>query len=782
MKIFFSLLIVIVPALSFSQLNIDSVGHVDFDVLHSTGLNDVWGYVDEVNNEYALVGAVKGTSVINVTNPASPFEVFWEPGMNSIWRDLKTFGDYAYVTTEAENGLLILDLSPLPASTTLTTSYYFGPVGQAWESAHNLYIDSLGYAYIFGANRGNGGVIILDVATDPLNPIEVGVFDDWYVHDGYVLGDTMYLAHISDGFISIVDISDRSNPVLLGTKNTPNTFAHNIWTSADGQYAYTTDELPYSFITAYDISDPTNILEVDRIQSSPGVGTIPHNAHVMGDYVITSHYSDGVVVHDATYPYNMVEVGSYDTYPNQIIDYDGCWGAYPYLPSGLLLATDRTEGLFLLSPTYTQGAYLEGIITDANTSNPLDLVTVIMQGDDQPDESDVTGFYAVGIYGSNTYDVTYSKVGYFPQTLSVNLVNGVVTTQDVQLIPIPPYNLTVKVRESGTNNPIIGANIRLECALITDEDVSNGLGDRTFTLYYQEPYTITIGKWGHVTDCFSQVVDQTTGEITVFLNPGIYDDFTFDFGWVSNNAASTGHWERGKPNGATNGTTTSAAVPSFDVDFDCGNAAYVTGNAFGVDINGDDVDGGEVTLISPVMDLSSYSDPQVNYARWFYTQFGPNPPDDSLRVLVSNGTVQVQIDVIGNVPSTFGAWQYQNVRLSDYLAITSTMQFFFQTSDFDPDFNITEAGVDMFFINEFVVGIDELSKTEIKAFPNPTDGSFQLTNIEEEQKYQIINANGQLLLEGLINPNKAEISLESIDSGLYFIHVSNQIIKVFKTK
>mgnify|MGYP002629602278 CR=1 FL=1 len=777
MKIISSLLLAFLPIFSFSQINIDSVGHVNYDLLHTTGLNDIWGYVDENNNEYALVGAVKGTSIVDVTNPASPVEVFWEPGMNSIWRDLKTFGDYAYVTTEALNGLLIMDLSPLPASTVISTSYYFGPSGQEWQSAHNLYVDSLGYAYIFGANRGNGGVIILDIATDPMNPIEVGVFDNWYVHDGYVLGDTMYLAHISDGFISIVDITDRANPVLLGTKDTPNTFAHNVWASADGQFVYTTDELPHSYITAYDVSDPTNIIEVDRIQSSPGVGTIPHNVHVMGDYIITSHYSDGVVVHDVTYPYNMVEVGSYDTYPNQVVDYDGCWGAYPYLPSGLLLATDRSEGLFLLAPTYTKAAYLEGLVADAFTSNPIDLVDIVIQSDDQTANTSVTGFYATGILGTNTYTVSYSKVGYFPQTISVSLVTGVITSQNVQLVPIPPYNLTVKVREAGTNNPIIGANIHLECALITDESTSNGLGERDFTLYYQEQYTVTVGKWGHITNCFDQLIDQNTGEITVFLNPGFYDDFTFDFGWVANNSAVTGHWERGTPNGGS-----SLSITAFDVPFDCGDAAYVTGNAVGANADSDDVDGGVVTLISPVMDLTTYFDPQVNYARWFYTQFGPNPPDDSLRVLVSNGSVVVQIDVIGNEPSTFGLWQYKNTRLSNYITVTSTMQFFFRTSDINPNVNITEAGVDAFFINEFAVGLDELSKTKIRAFPNPTDGSVELTHIDAEEEYEILNASGQVILSGTIDPNSTTIRLDELESGLYFIHVSNQIVKIFKTK
>ena len=41
--------------------------------------------------------------------------------------------------------------------------------------------------------------IILDVATNPMQPVEVGSFDTWYCHDGYVRNDIMYLAHIYRG-------------------------------------------------------------------------------------------------------------------------------------------------------------------------------------------------------------------------------------------------------------------------------------------------------------------------------------------------------------------------------------------------------------------------------------------------------------------------------------------------------------------------------------------------------------------------------------------------------
>ena len=39
--------------------NIDSLSHIDYQTLHGANLNDVWGYVDELGNEYAIVGTSK---------------------------------------------------------------------------------------------------------------------------------------------------------------------------------------------------------------------------------------------------------------------------------------------------------------------------------------------------------------------------------------------------------------------------------------------------------------------------------------------------------------------------------------------------------------------------------------------------------------------------------------------------------------------------------------------------------------------------------------------------
>jgi len=771
-----SLLLALVLGCTFSslaQLNIDSLGNLDLNTMHNQGLNDIWGYVDELGNEYALVGGTKGTSVVDVTDPSNPIELFYEPGMESVWRDLKTYGDYAYVTTEAQNGLLIIDLSPLPASSVLPVAYYGGPVGQEWSSAHNLYVDTLGYAYIFGANRGNGGCIILDVATDPMNPTEVGVFDDWYVHDGFAENDTMYLGHITDGFFSVVDVQDRANPVLLGTHATPSNFSHNVWTS-DGQYAFTTDEVSHGYIGAYDISDPSNIVEVDRIQSSPGAGVIPHNTHVNGNYIITSYYSDGVTVHDITHPYNLIEVGNYDTYPDQTTSYDGCWGAYPFFPSGNIVASDRSEGLFVLGPNYTQAAYLEGVITNSATMNPIDFVDAAIVGHNQVDQTNGIGFYATGIADGGSYDVQYSKVGYYPQTIAVTLVNGVITTQDVQLVSIPPYSLSVTVLETGTNNPIDGADILLEATLLDHVGVTNALGQETFTMYYQENYRVTVGKWGHITNCQWMDIDNTTGSITLWIEPGIYDDFTFDYGWNSTGSAATGLFVRDIPFG-----TNEMANPDVDSDNDCNDYCYVTGNANTFDFNADDVDDGDAVLRSPVMNLTTFADPYVNYERWYFCDYGVLPPGDSLEVFVSNGVSTVRIDIQTYDQTANSQWIEKNIRILDYITLSPTMQFTFFTSDYSPDVNITEVGIDHFFIVESAfVDLEGESQESLIIYPNPAKNEFFVEGLSSESNFEILAISGMKVHSGSVSPSKNRIDVSALHDGVYFIRLDDQMQKI----
>ena len=81
----------------------------------------------------------------------------------------------------------------------------------------------------------------------------------------------------------VVDVSNPASTNIMATQFTPDQFTHNCWLSDDGNTLYTTDEVSGAFVTSYDVSDILNISELDRVQSNPGSGTIPHNAFVVGE-------------------------------------------------------------------------------------------------------------------------------------------------------------------------------------------------------------------------------------------------------------------------------------------------------------------------------------------------------------------------------------------------------------------------------------------------------------------------------------------------------------------
>ena len=77
---------------------------------YGVDLNDIWGYAAD-GNEYALVGLRNGVNILDITDPDNPVDLGTATGPNSTWRDIKTFGDYAYVTNENNDGILVIDLS-----------------------------------------------------------------------------------------------------------------------------------------------------------------------------------------------------------------------------------------------------------------------------------------------------------------------------------------------------------------------------------------------------------------------------------------------------------------------------------------------------------------------------------------------------------------------------------------------------------------------------------------------------------------------------------------------
>lgn len=409
-------------------------------------INDVWGWADTANNkEYALVGVQNGLSIVDVTNPRSPMQTNFFSGASSIWRDMKTFGNYAYtvhdVHSGTSNGIFIVDMTTInnqfPA--TFTRNPLIQTPSGNFEMllrAHNIYIDEQGYLYLFGSNIAQGGALIFDLNPDPTNPTYLGMYNDHYLHDGVARGDTLWGAAINAGFFVAVNVSNPASPAAYSfTQQTPFSFTHNIWFSDDNQRVFTTDERSGAFIGEYDVSDFSNVSELSRIRTSFGTDVIPHNVHFYNNFLVNSYYTAGVQILDVSEPGIMVETGFYDTSPDSGDGFGGCWGAYPYLPSGNILATDRQRGLFVLSSDYTRASFLNVTVIDSLSQQTLINANVSLLGGDISGRTNIFGNYKDGQAASGTFDCVVSKMGYRNDTVTVSLSPG--TVQNIQVAMLP---------------------------------------------------------------------------------------------------------------------------------------------------------------------------------------------------------------------------------------------------------------------------------------------------------------------------------------------------------
>lgn len=781
LKLFLLTALLFLGVQSNAQLNMSLIGQYSYPG-NRGDCSDIWGYVDGTGKEYAIVGNQTGTSIMDISNPANPVEVFYTAGANSIWRDIKVWGTTAYITNESGGGMKIIDLSNLPGPITAGNVSQFTGSTYPFTTAHNLYIDEQGKGYIVGANNGVGGAIILDLNTNPLAPIELGRYDDYYVHDAFVRGDTLWGGAINDGFFVAVNVSNPSSCVTMATHLTPSTFSHNCWLSDDGNTVFTTDEVSGAYVAAYDVSNLSNITALDQVQSSPGNGVIPHNVFVKGNYLFTSYYRDGVVVHDASNPSNIVEVGNYDTSPAFSGDgFNGCWGVYPYLPSGNIIASDIENGLYVLGFNATPAAILEGTITDAVTTQPINNALAEITSIAISDNSDAVGFYSMGVANGGAYDVTFSKLGYISQTISnVTLTNGNTTVLNVQLVPQQTFTLQGQVIDENSN-PIPNAQVMISNSQQTINVTTNGLGNFDIPGFLEDTYDVTIGIWGFHTLCLpGQLLDQNANPVVYQLNTGYSDFFDLDLGWTVSGTVSAGDWEKGDPVGTN--YLSNESNPEDDSQ-DCGVQAYVTGNGGG-QVGNDDVDGGTTVLTSPTFDLTAYGDPHVTFERWFFNDGGSTNPNDSLVIILSNGTQSAMIDFATDSDPNTSSWAPKDVRVQDYMTPTAFMQLKIKAMDL-PGGHIVEGGFDNFVVTDAAASLDEKSGDySLGVYPNPFANEF-IINVKELEaqalQLEVIDiATGRVVVKDQVMNGSTVKMPKDTAIGMYLVRVSTDGLTAVK--
>lgn len=340
------------------------------------GVAGCWGYVAPNGDRYGLMGTAAGILVVDLRTPTEPRVVDEVEGPTNTpypgiyWREMRTFGHYAYIVSEQTNvrgGILILDLSGLPTSVRFVKSV---TPRDGRLNAHTVDIDpATGLLYLqrytnlpaptsvptahqdpedaLGGSPTDGSVEIYDLA-DPENPAYLTTFNqNIYVHDMTARNGFCYLAEGTHNSYSIWNVADPVHPALvIRWSVAPGHFAHNIWPSPDGRHVVTTEELPEGLpAQIWRLNGAAPPAPISRFQQGSAT---PHNAIWQGNRIFFSHYTEGVVVADVTDPAQPLPASRFDTSPDAGPSLLGCWGVYPFPDGRTVIGSDITQGFHLL--------------------------------------------------------------------------------------------------------------------------------------------------------------------------------------------------------------------------------------------------------------------------------------------------------------------------------------------------------------------------------------------------------------------------------------------------
>ncbi len=340
--------VIVILGIGFSSFSVYAQGSPNVTLLdqldeHAVGYNDCWGYTAG-GREYALLGVVNGTSIIDITDSGNATEITFIPGPSSTWKDLKTYQNYAYVVNESSGGMQVIDLSDLPNSASLD----------------NITIDEAA-GMLYAEGSGSQGVRTISLA-DPVNPVQISSFGI-SSHDMQAQNNLVYVAEGNNGSIGIFDLSTPTSPSLVARFQIANAgFVHNVWASADDNLVMTTEETTNKTVKVYDIQNPNNaILKGEYLAPS----NLAHNTHLLGNYAYISHYADGLRVVDISNPSSLIETAYYDTHP-ATGGFSGAWGAFPFFPSGKVIISDVSNGLFVFDVDESASSGISITVTPQN--------------------------------------------------------------------------------------------------------------------------------------------------------------------------------------------------------------------------------------------------------------------------------------------------------------------------------------------------------------------------------------------------------------------------------
>ena len=353
--------------------DVDLLAHLPLEDIGGGGGNDIWGWVDPLTGaEIAIVGRTNGTSFVDFSDPIAPVYLGNLPTRtgDSTWRDIRVYADHAFVVSDynGNHGMQVFDLTrlrnvPNPPETFAPDAVYDG-----FGRSHNISLNvETGYAYAVGSDTCSGGLHMIDVH-NPREPKFAGCYaDDGYTHDVqcvvYRGPDIRYTGReicfaSNEDTVTVVDVTDKSQPVLLSRQGYVNSgYIHQGWLT-DGQAYFIQDdeldEITFGHNTRSYVWDVSNLRQIRLVGYHTAEGpAIDHNQFVRGPYVYQADYLRGLRVLriDDLASATLVESAYLDTYPEgDANSYGGAWGTYPFFPSHIVIVGDMNRGLFVVRP------------------------------------------------------------------------------------------------------------------------------------------------------------------------------------------------------------------------------------------------------------------------------------------------------------------------------------------------------------------------------------------------------------------------------------------------
>src|SRR5262252_1382669 len=473
------LLLSLLPAASYAQVttrNATLLAHVDEYGVPAPGqewaYSACWSYVHANGSEYAVIGTSSGTAIYRVTNPSSPVKVGFIPGPPSIWREMKQYRSWMYVVSEghgAGEGLQIIRMTN-PQQPVLAATF---TANGTLASAHTVSVDTTHALLVLNGSKSDAGnnsdypytgMRIFSLA-NPEAPVELGAWppsgpytDPNYVHDAVIRDGRLYAAHIYSQSVEVLDLSNPTVPTSIASWTYPNAYyTHSSWPDASGHYLYVTDEHNGETLRVFDITDLSNPILVNGLSSNPVA--IVHNAHVRGNELYLSNYTEGIRFLDLTDPVHPAEFGWADSYPGPSGGYGGVWEVCPFFPSGIVIASDMETGLYVYRPVRNYG--LVKVSVKDELGQPLSGVRVRLttQGDSLITPADGVVQFAPS---PGAHQVTVDRFGYGRATGSCTVTAGASTNLALTLTQQPVTSFAGAVRDQATGAVLEGAEVDLD--------------------------------------------------------------------------------------------------------------------------------------------------------------------------------------------------------------------------------------------------------------------------------------------------------------------------------